>query len=111
MQKSKDAIDNIIKSSIINLKILDNYPDVLNYNHPFKKYFYSMNSMLYTNSFIANDIAFNPALLKTNYGIVFDRSKIRYTYMFDEIIKVLNDEEYSLVDDEGKKYTMKMGRK
>jgi hypothetical protein len=62
-----------------------------------------MNSMLYTNSFIANDIAFNPALLKTNYGIVFDRSKIRYTYMFDEIIKVLNDEEYSLVDDEGKK--------
>ena len=101
--KSKDAIDNIIKSSIINLKILDNYPDVLNYNHPFKKYFYSMNSMLYTNSFIANDIAFNPALLKTNYGIVFDRSKIRYTYMFDEIIKVLNDEEYSLVDDEGKK--------
>ena len=101
--KSKDSIDNIIKSSIINLKIIDNYPDVLNYKHPFKKYFYSMNSILYTNSFIANDINFNPALLKTNYGIVFDRSRIKYTYMFDEIIKVLNDEEYTLLDDEGKK--------
>ena len=101
--KSKDSINNIIKSSIINLKIIDNYPDVLNYKHPFKKYFYSMNSILYTNSFIANDINFNPALLKTNYGIVFEISRIKYTYMFDEIIKVLNDEEYTLLDDEGKK--------
>ena len=101
--KNNDTIDSIIKSSYINLKILDNYPDVLNYNHPFKKYFYSMNSMLYTDSFISHDISFNPAFLKTNYGIVFDRSKIKYAYLFDEILRVINDEEYDLVDNEGKK--------
>jgi len=101
--KNNDTIDSIIKSSIINLKILDNYPDVLNYNHPFKEYFYSMNSMLYTDSFISHDISFNPANLKTNYGIVFDRSRIKYAYMFDEILRVINDQEYDLVDDEGKK--------
>jgi len=100
--KNNDTIDSIIKSSFINLKILDNYPDVLNYNHPFKKYFYSMNSMLYTDSFINHDISFNPANLKTNYGIVFDRSRIKYAYMFDEILRVINDEEYSLQDEEGK---------
>ena len=99
--KNKDTIDGIIKSSLINIKILDNYPNVLNYNNPFEKYFFSMVSLLYTNSFIANDINFNPALFKTNYGIVFDRSRIKYTYMFNEIIKVMNDEEYILTDDEG----------
>ena len=101
--KNKDAIDSILKSSFINIKILDNYPDVLNYNQPFKKYLYSTNSLLYTDSFISNSINFNPALLKTNYGIVFDRSRIKYAYMFYETLKVMNDEEFSLVDEEGKK--------
>ena len=101
--KSKEDIDSVIKSSFINLKILDNYPDVLNYNQPFKKYLFSTNNLLYTDSFIMNGITFNPALLKTNYGIVFDSSRIKYAYMFSEIIKVINDEEYSLVDEEGKK--------
>ena len=50
--KNKDAIESIVKSSFINLKILDNYPDVLNYNQPFKKYLYSTNSLLYTDSFV-----------------------------------------------------------
>ena len=101
--KNKDAIDSILKSSFINIKILDNYPDVLNYNQPFKKYLYSTNSLLYTDSFISNSINFNPALLKTNYGIVFDRSRIKYAYMFYETLKVMNDEAFSLVDEEGKK--------
>jgi hypothetical protein len=101
--KNKDAIESIVKSSFINLKILDNYPDVLNYNQPFKKYLYSTNSLLYTDSFVSNSINFNPALLKTNYGIVFDRSRIKYAYMFYETLKVMNDEEFSLVDEEGKK--------
>ena len=38
--KNNDTINSIIKSSFINLKILDNYPDVLNYNNPFKKNFF-----------------------------------------------------------------------
>jgi hypothetical protein len=101
--KNKDTIDGVIKSSLINIKILDNYPNVLNYDHPFESYFYSLNSMLYTNSFISNDIVFNPALLKTNYGIVFDRSRIKNAYMFSEIIIVTNDEEYALFDGEGTK--------
>jgi hypothetical protein len=101
--KNKDAIDSILKSSFINIKILDNYPDVLNYNQPFKKYLYSTNSLLYTDSFVSNSINFNPALLKTNYGIVFDRSRIKYAYMFYETLKVMNDEAFSLVDEEGKK--------
>jgi hypothetical protein len=101
--KNKDAIDSILKSSFINIKILDNYPDVLNYNQPFKKYLYSTNSLLYTDSFVSNSINFNPALLKTNYGIVFDRSRIKYAYMLYETLKVMNDEEFSLVDEEGKK--------
>ena len=75
--KNNETIETIIRNSIINLRILDYYPDILNYNHPFKKYFYSASSLLYTNSFISHDISFNPALLKTNYGIVFDSSRIK----------------------------------
>jgi len=101
--KSNETIDTLIRNSIINLRILDNYPDILNYNNPFKKYFYSTNGLLYTNSFISHDISFNPALLKTNYGIVFDSSRIKYTYMFDEMLNVNNDEEYDILDSNGTK--------
>ena len=101
--KSKEEIENSIENYWINIKILDNYPDVLNYNHPFTNYFYSINNGLYKHSFTAIDINFNPALLKTNYGIVFDRSKTIYTYMVDSVLRVVNNEEIELIDDEGKK--------
>ena len=101
--KNKDEIENSIENYWINIKILDNYPDVLNYNHPFTNYFYSINNGLYKHSFTSIDINFNPALLKTNYGIVFDRSKTIYTYMVDSVLRVVNNEVIELIDDEGKK--------
>ena len=101
--KSNDEIENSIENYWINIKILDNYPDVLNYNHLFTNYFYSINNGLYKQSFTSIDINFNPALLKTNYGIVFDRARTIYTYMVDSGIRVANNEVIELIDDEGKK--------
>ena len=62
-----------------------------------------MNSLLYSDSFMNHYITFNPVILKTNYGIVFDSSRIEYSYMFDEILRTVNNEEYDLVDEERKK--------
>ena len=101
--KSKDEIDNSIELYWINIKILDNYPDVLNYKHPFTNYFYSINNVLHKNFFPSININFNPALLKTNYGIVFDRSRTKYTYMVESITRLENNEEFELIDNEGKK--------
>ena len=66
---------NNIKNHLIILIII--FTDIKKFINPFKKYFYSTNGLLYTNSFISHDISFNPALLKTNYGIVFDSSRIK----------------------------------
>ena len=101
--KDNKYIDELINSHVINFDILDHYPDVLNYKNPYQKYFYSLNSLLYKNSFIANELTFNPVLIKTNYGIVFDSSKTQYTYVFDENVRITNNRHYELYDDEGNK--------
>lgn len=101
--KDKNSINELISSSIINIDILDHYPDVLNYNNPFQKYFYTINSMLYEKNFISNDLTFDPALIKTNYGIVFDNSRTQYTYVFEENVRIINNEAFELYDSDGKK--------
>jgi hypothetical protein len=107
--KSKEDIDDIINWSIVHVDILDHYPDVLNYHHPFQDYFYSMNHIMYSNFYVNNEIDFNPILLKTNYGIVIDKSKTETTYLFSESTKQTNSEiiyEYDengnpILDDDG----------
>ena len=99
--KSSEAINDVITDSIINIDFLDYYIDVLDYDTPFKKYMYTSNSMLYKDSFIFNSLNFNPAMIKTNYGIVFDKSKFQYTYVFSNIERITSDINFSVKDEKG----------
>ena len=99
--KSKHDIEDIINWSIVHVDILDHYPDVLNYHQPFQDYFYSMNHIIYTNFFVNNEIDFNPILLKTNYGIVLDKSKKETTYLFSESTRQTDSEIIYEYDENG----------
>ena len=99
--KTNDTIDSLINSLTISLEFLDYYPEVLNYEKYFKKYIYSLSNMLYKETFTANNFGFNPALLKTNYGIVFDNSRTKYDYMYTDNNKISMDESYNVKDEEG----------
>ena len=99
--KSDESISEFINSNFITLELIDHYPNVLNYNNPFIKYFYSINDMIYLNTFIANNLNFNPALLKTHNGILFDNIIEESSFLYTDTEKITMNEEFELKDAEG----------
>ena len=66
---------------------LDNYINLLNYNNPINKFFYRLETPLSTDKFTVNDIHFNPTILKTHNGLLFDNvvEKISYAFHIKEV--------------------------
>ena len=91
--KSDTDIENYIYSSSINFFVLDNSIDVLNYKQPFDKYLYPITNNIHRNLISINNINFNPALLKTHKGGIFDMTKEENSYFFT------NNEKYSINDE------------
>ena len=90
--KDKSYIDEYIRSSSINYLIIDHYADVLNYNEPFTKYFYTISNGLFLNSYTTNHLNFNPALMRTHNGIFFENIVETPAYFFDQNEKVTESE-------------------
>ena len=90
--KDKSYIDEYIRSSSINYLIIDHYADVLNYNEPFTKYFYSITNGLFVNSYTTNHLNFNPALMRTHNGIFFENIVETPAYFFDQNEKATESE-------------------
>ena len=90
--KSRDEITNYIDQISVNFLIIDHYADVLNYDHPFTKYFYSITNGLFSNSYTANHLNFNPAIMNTHNGIFFDNLVKTTGYFFDQNEKVTESE-------------------
>ena len=82
--KTYEAITSYIKTSSVNLKMLDNYADVLNYEKPFIKYFYSLSHGLFEESYTTNHLNFNPITLITNDAIFVDNQKETLSYYFEQ---------------------------
>jgi hypothetical protein len=85
---SKEHILQYIQKSSINLQLIDNYADVLNYENPFIKYFYSISNGLFEESYTANHLNFNPATLITNDAIFFTNDKKSFAYIYQQNEKV-----------------------
>ena len=85
---TKEHILEYIRKSSINLQLIDNYADVLNYEKPFTKYFYSISNGLFEESYTTNHLNFNPATLITNDAIFFDNDKKSLAYIFQQNEKV-----------------------
>ena len=90
--KSDTYINEYIRSSSVNYLIIDHYADVLNYEQPFTKYFYSITNGLFLNSYTTNHLNFNPAIMNTHNGIFFDNLVETRGYFFDQNEKVTESE-------------------
>ena len=91
-----EEIIEYIKKSSLNLQLIDNYADVLNYEHPFTKYFYSVSSGLFEESYTTNHLNFNPMTLVSNDAIFFDNIKRSFSYAFHQ-----NEKTTSSMDNSG----------
>ena len=106
--KTEEEINDYLFSSSIIIQLIDYYPDVLNYEVPFTKYFYALTNGLFKDSITINHLNFNPALMKTHNGIFFDNQVDEQAYIFIQNEKVtLEDKVEKVVD--GVTVTQKTG--
>ena len=82
-KNNQDIIDIVKQNSII-MQLMDQYADVLNYEMPFKKYFYAVTTALTLDNYIVNHINFNPANMVTHNGIFFDNVVEEPSYFFTQ---------------------------
>ena len=74
---------NIQGSRIIHLYFINNYINVLNYENPNNKFFYRIENPFTKDQYASNDINFNPTLVRSHNGLVFDNVRDDISYMFD----------------------------
>ena len=92
--KSEEEINNAINQDSVIMQLIDQYADVLNYDMPFKKYFYAVTTALTLNNYIINHLNFNPAMMVTHNGIFFDNVVEQPAYFF------IQNEKQTILPDE-----------
>ena len=80
--KTDTEIKNIVTKNSMTLQIMDQYADTLNYDIPFIKYFYALNSDIALEKYIVNNIYFVPAIMRTHNGYFFDNIEDSSSYFF-----------------------------
>ena len=86
--KSDSEINEYMAHIIIQFQIINHFADVLNYDEPFTKYFHSITNGLFSETYTTNNLNFNPAIMKTHKGILFEKIENKYAYFFDQIEKI-----------------------
>ena len=81
---SEEEIDKYLDNTFVSFTILDHYVDVLNYEAPITKFLYALTSGVSNNSYIANNLNFNPGLVKTYDNLFIDNTKEQHTYFFHQ---------------------------
>jgi len=74
---------NVTGTRVFQLYFLNKFMNVLDYNNPDKTFIFRLESPFSSTQYSANDLNFNPLLLKTHKGLVFDRIKQDISYSFD----------------------------
>ena len=82
--KTSEEITEEVNLVGLKYQIIDHYPDILNYEMPFKKYFYEITSAITNGVFIINHLNFNPANILTHNGIFFDNQVEERVYYFTQ---------------------------
>ena len=65
------------------LYFIDEYIDVSNYKEPNKKFIYRIENTFSKEIYSANNLNFNPSMIKTHNGIIFDNIEEKLSYSFD----------------------------
>ena len=72
----------------VNFNLIDHYVDVYNYDEPLVKYFYNLSNGIFPDSYTTNHLNFNPVIVKTHEGFIFNRKIEEFSYSFTQNEKV-----------------------
>ena len=74
---------NIKGTRFFHLYFINNYIDISNYENPYFNYFYRMQIQINVKQYTINELYFNPALVKTDDGLIFNNTKENISYIFE----------------------------
>jgi hypothetical protein len=81
---SEDEINNYLNDGHLSFNIIDHYIDILNYKNPITKYLYPITQGLTKDSYVTNNLNFNPGLIKTYDNLFSYKPVEKTTYLFHE---------------------------
>ena len=72
---------------------IDNYVDVLDYKNPITKFFNIIENAMQLDHYFMNHLNFNPTLIKTHNGLIFDNviKELGYAYERNDVLTYPND--------------------
>jgi len=62
---------------------IDHFSDVLDYKEPYKKYFSRIENTIVKDNYSVNHLNFNPSIVNTHDGLIFESSKQDVSYTFE----------------------------
>ena len=81
---SEDEINNYLNDGHLSFNIIDHYIDILNYKNPITKFLYPITQGLTKDSYVTNNLNFNPGLIKTYDNLFSYKPVEKTTYLFHE---------------------------
>ena len=82
--KEDKEIGMYFVSGVVHFNFIDQYVDALNYEKPYNKYIYRIESKLSKDSYITNNLYFNPSVVQTHKGFIFDNIEKKLSYVYDK---------------------------
>ena len=82
-KNDKEMKELFINIGSSHLYYIDHYIDIMNYENPTTKFFYNVETGLHISDYTVNHMNFNPTLVKTYDGLVFDKSIQELSYSFE----------------------------
>jgi len=68
---------------VVHFNFINTYINVLNYSYPVTKYIYRIESSLEKEHYSLNHLNFNPSLIKTNDGLIWDKYSQETSYSYE----------------------------
>ena len=93
---TEEDINNYLHNAYLNFNILDHNIDILSYKNPIIDFFHSITSALTRDSYIVNNLNFNPSLVRNYWNSINflnDKPYEQSTYSFHENSKTTTNEE------------------
>ena len=81
--KDNSETEDLFKYAIIHFNFIDEYIDIQKYKKPIIKYFYRIENKLDKDTFTVNHLNFNPSLVRTDDGIIYNNFREEHSYFFN----------------------------
>ena len=79
----EQLFENVTSYGVAYFYFINHYIDVLNYENPNRKFIYTVEGVLNKEEYSINHLNFNPCLIKTHNGLIFDNIEEKKAHIYE----------------------------